>query len=278
MKKRIETYSLFVSPKEKSKKIADQIRLLNKITKRPFPLKEIENDGDLVIAIGGDGTFIDAVTSTGFSKEKIYVGVHTGTLGFLQDLSTEDIPAFINCLRYEKDIKSKTKKVFIPSITVNLNTRETLHYHAVNEVLIGGEHYAKIGFEEYADGELLHRILASAILIASNTGDTAQSRSAGGPVVFGNYSQQLTRTLIMPISHAVNERFLTSSILSPNFYIVLEPADNIEIMVDGILKEINSSEIKSIRVSMDDSDYINKFQLKPCSKVETVRNKILGYD
>lgn len=274
MKNKIETYSLFVKPNEKSKKIADQIRLLNNITKEPFPLREIENDGDLVIAIGGDGTFIDAVTSTGFSKEKIYVGVHTGTLGFLQDLSTEDIPTFISCLS-EKNIK--TKKVFIPSVTVSLNTGQTLHYHVVNEVLIGGEHYSKIGFEEYADGELLHRVLASAILIASNTGDTAQSRSAGGPVVFGNHSQ-LVRTLIMPISHAVNERFLESSILSSNFYVVMEPASNIEIIVDGILKEIDSSEIKSIRISMNDSDYINKFQLKPCSKAETVRNKILGYN
>lgn len=274
MKNRIETYSLFVKPDEKSRKIAKQIRLLNDCIKKPFPLKEMEN-GDLVIAIGGDGTFIDAVTSTQFSKEKIYVGVHTGTLGFLQDLSTEDIPAFINCLRHEKDIKTKTKKVFIPSITVNLNTGETLHYHAVNEVLIGGEHYSKIAFEEYIEGKLLHRVSSSAILIASNTGDTAQSRSAGGPVVFGSHSQ-LVQTLIMPISHTVNEPFLGASILSSDFYVIMEPATNIEVIIDGLLKEINSYEIESIRVSMNDSDYINKFQLEPCSKVKTVREKIIG--
>ena len=83
MKNNIKTFSLSVRPDEKSKKIADKIRELNNNTSNP--LIESEN-ADLVIAIGGDGCFIEAVTSTNFSKKSIYTGIHTGTLGFLQDL------------------------------------------------------------------------------------------------------------------------------------------------------------------------------------------------
>lgn len=83
MKNQIKTFRLFVRPDEKSHKIANKIRMLN--AQQATPLMESE-DADLVIAIGGDGTFIHAVTQTHFSKKAIYTGVHTGTLGFMQDL------------------------------------------------------------------------------------------------------------------------------------------------------------------------------------------------
>ena len=83
MKNQVKTFKLFVRPDEKSQQIANKIRELN--ASKSNPLIESE-EADLVIAIGGDGTFIDAVTQTHFSKNIIYTGIHTGTLGFLQDL------------------------------------------------------------------------------------------------------------------------------------------------------------------------------------------------
>lgn len=92
MKNQVKTFKLFVRPDEKSQQIASQIRKLN--ANRQNPLTESE-EADLVIAIGGDGTFIDAVTKTQFSKNIIYTGIHTGTLGFLQDLCENDILSLI---------------------------------------------------------------------------------------------------------------------------------------------------------------------------------------
>ena len=88
MKNIIKTFSLFVRPDQRSQGIADTIRELNNSSGNP--LQETK-DGDLVIAIGGDGTFIDSVTSTNFCKTKVYAGIHTGTLGFMQNLSENDI-------------------------------------------------------------------------------------------------------------------------------------------------------------------------------------------
>ena len=67
MKNNIKTFKLFVRPDAKSNEIANKIRKLNEQTTNPL----IESDeADLIIAIGGDGTFIEAVTSTNFSKAR----------------------------------------------------------------------------------------------------------------------------------------------------------------------------------------------------------------
>ena len=99
MKNEVKTFRLFVRSDEKSRQIADKIRTLNERTANP--LVEAD-DADLVIAIGGDGTFIDAVTSTKFSKKIIYTGIHTGTLGFLQDLCENDIFSLIHYINFEQ--------------------------------------------------------------------------------------------------------------------------------------------------------------------------------
>ena len=113
MTNNIRSFRLFVRPDERSKRIANDIRELN--SRISHPLLESE-DGDLIIAIGGDGTFIDAVINTDFSKDKIYTGIHTGTLGFMQDLSANDILSLIQYVNHETEIR--TRKVYVSAIKV----------------------------------------------------------------------------------------------------------------------------------------------------------------
>ena len=103
-----------------------------------------------------DGTFLHAVNQTNFSKDKVYVGVHTGTLGFLQNLSESDIYTLIKYLSYEEEIN--TRKVPIPCICVVLSDSTTLNYKAFNEILVCGKDYTKIQFSEYIDGEFFQDI------------------------------------------------------------------------------------------------------------------------
>lgn len=270
MKNNIKTFTLFIRNDPNSEHIAGTIRELSKDS-----LTET-NDGDLVIAIGGDGTFIDAVTSTLFSKDKVYVGVHTGRLGFLQNLSPDEIFALIKYISYEKEIN--TRKIYIPTITINLTNDKSVQFYALNEVLIAGNNYSKISFTEYVNGELFQNVSANAVCIASNTGDTALSRNAGGSIDF-SYNFQLVRTLDIPIQDASYERFISNPIIVSNYSLKLKPSDNVQIIIDGIAKEFNSEEIVAVNVSMlDDSNYINQFELKTYSKAKVIREKILGYN
>lgn len=272
MKNTIKSFQLFVRPDEKSLEIADHIRELN--SKIATPLKE-SDDADLVIAIGGDGTFIDAVTNTQFSKDKVYTGIHTGTLGFMQDLSANDIFALIQYINFERELQ--IRKVYVSSAKVFLKDGNVVEFFSLNEVLVGGANYSKISFAEYINGELLQNVSGNGIVVASSAGDTAYSLNAGGAIDFSR-NFQLVCTHVTPIKNAACENFITNSIICSKIKIVLKPAKNISIIIDGRKKEVPSDLIESVEVSMtDDSNYIQKLDLVNYSKVKVVREKILGY-
>lgn len=282
MKNEIKTFTLFIRsnkdnkslPDEKSNRVANTIRDIN--AKSSKPMKET-NDGDLIIAIGGDGTFIDAVTSTGFNKNKIYVGVHTGTLGFLQNLSPDEVFSLINYINYEEEIN--TRKLLISSVDVFLTDGTTLQYHSLNEILVAGFNYSKISFAEYVNNDFLQNVSGNGISIATNTGDTAYSMNSGGAIDFSDH-YQLVCTPLTLIQNAAYERFIRNPIICSKVSIVPKPCDNITIIIDGITRSnIDSLSIKRVDVSMlDGSNYINKFELETYSKCNVIRTKILGYD
>lgn len=268
----VKTFTLFVRPDDISQQIAHTLRQLN--AKSALPLKECSN-GDLVIAIGGDGTFIDAVTRTNFSKDKVYTGIHTGTLGFLQDLSANDIYSLIQYIHYEPCLP--VRKVYVALVKVFLADGTVLSYFSLNEVLVAGEAYSKISFAEYINEELLQKISGNGIIVATSAGDTAYSLNANGAIDFSS-NFQLVCTLEVPIRNAAYERFITNPIICSHINIVLEPANNICVIIDGIRQNINSKDIRRVEVSMtDNSNYINKLELISYSKVSIIRNKILGY-
>lgn len=272
MKNKVKTFKLFVRPDEKSQQIAEQIRELNKNKSTPF----IESDpADLVIAIGGDGTFIQAVTETHFSKDIIYTGIHTGTLGFLQDLCENDIYSLIQYLEFEKELK--TRKVYIAQIKVFFKDNSTKQFFALNDAFIQGDNASKISFAEYINGEHLQNVVCSGILIATNTGDTAFSANLGSAIDFSN-NFQLVCQLFAPIKNSTTERIIENPIICSQVLLSFKPSNNIRIIVDGKKKDIDSDSISSIKVSMlDDSNFINKLDLMNFSKVRIVREKILGY-
>lgn len=272
MKNNLKTFSLFIKPDEKSEKIAEQIRQINFHSKKPLQEKE---NGDLILAVGGDGTFLRAVNKTNFSKSSVYVGIHTGTLGFLQDLSESDIYSLIQYLSFEEKIR--TRRVPVPTVTVNLLNSEIQVFKVFNEVQICGKDYTKIRFSEYIGREHLQDVSGNGIIISSSTGDTAYSRSAGGAIVFAD-KPLLVCTLLTPIKNGAYEDYLPNSVICSNATIKLKPASNIQIITDGQIQQIQSEQIKSVEVSMLEDSYVNKLEIKDYSKVGVVRNKILGYN
>lgn len=273
MKNKIESFQLFVRSDVKSQQIADDIRKLNSNMRKPLVESE---DGDLVIAIGGDGTFIHAVTDTGFSKEKVYTGIHTGTLGFMQDLSANDIFTLIKYIEHEEEIK--TRKVYVSAIKISMRDGSVRKYKSLNEIMVVGKNYSRISFSEYINGDLLQKVSGNGITIAGSAGDTAYSLNAKGAIDFSRNSQ-LVCTLETPIIYSIHERFVDNPIICSEIKIALEPSENTQIIIDGREKKLDSSQIESVEVSVEDkSNHINKLDLINYSKVRVFRNKILGYE
>ncbi len=266
MKNDIKTFTLVTRDDTNSKEISEKIR------STCTTLKE-DDDGDLVIAVGGDGTFLKAVNTTGFSKKKVYAGIHTGTLGFLQELSESDIYAFIKYILYEKEIS--TRKVYISKIIIRLKNGSLVENNSLNEILIAGKNYTTISFDEYVNDEFLQTVSGNGIIIATNTGDTAYSMSSGGPIDFSN-NLQLIATLESPIVNNVS-RIVTNPIICSKISLkITKNKKNLIVVVDGIERKIKGEQIEAIEVIATENDYINKLQLTKYSKVDAVRKKILG--
>ena len=53
-------------------------------------ISELDSDIDLVISVGGDGSFLRMVKDNNFNSDIYYIGVNSGTLGFLQEIDIKD--------------------------------------------------------------------------------------------------------------------------------------------------------------------------------------------
>ena len=77
--RKINKIRIFANENEESYKI--KLKLQGVLEKYKFEV--VEEDYDLAIAIGGDGSFLRMVNGTNFNSDIYYVGINTGTLGFL---------------------------------------------------------------------------------------------------------------------------------------------------------------------------------------------------
>ena len=91
----IKKIKIFVNDSEESKKYYK--KLVDRLLENGFSVDD--NSFDLAIAIGGDGCFLRMVKECKFNSEIYYVGIHTGTFGFAQDINTLEIDYFIDSLK-----------------------------------------------------------------------------------------------------------------------------------------------------------------------------------
>ena len=89
----INKVKLFSNHTSNSKSIEEELKMILK--KYNF---EISEDFDLGIAIGGDGSFLQMVKQTNFNSKPFYIGVNTGTLGFLQEIKPDKLKEFVESL------------------------------------------------------------------------------------------------------------------------------------------------------------------------------------
>ena len=89
---RIKRVKLFINTTEKSQEVAHQVREALKRNE----LEEVEEEFDLGIAIGGDGTFLRMINQSNVRSDSYFVGINSGTLGFAQEVHVEEIDSFID--------------------------------------------------------------------------------------------------------------------------------------------------------------------------------------
>ncbi len=146
-------------------------------TDNSAPIEEINNYCDAFISLGGDGTLL---FTSHYAVTKPVIGVNVGYLGFLTEFTQEEMfSAIERVLDGSYTIHNRSQL----EVAVRIDN-EMQQLRALNDVVIEKGAYPRIPtFIIKLDGELLSSYRADGIIIATSTGSTAYSMSAGGPII-----------------------------------------------------------------------------------------------
>ena len=135
---------------------------------------DLPEDTGLFLTLGGDGTFLSSVPLVRDKKIPV-AGINFGRLGFLTTSKIESISALLRGeFKTERRPLLKMEYEGMP---------EDFYPYALNEFSIQRKGPAVLELEIKVDGAPIPRYMADGVLVASATGSTAYSMSAGGPIV-----------------------------------------------------------------------------------------------
>lgn len=162
---------------------------------------DLDNSFEVMLTVGGDGTFLRAVTYVRDLNIPV-LGVNIGRLGFLATIQKENISEAINLLT-TKQYKINERSLLTVSTSQKNNDLSDLNF-ALNEVSVSRRNTTSmVTVETYLDDEYLTSYWADGLIVATPTGSTGYSLSCGGPVITPS-TKSLVLTPIAP--HNLNAR------------------------------------------------------------------------
>ena len=157
---------------------------------------------DLAAVIGGDGTMLHAVSQLGDFPKPV-AGIHVGTLGFLTSCTDSELDELA---RVVADGSFTTSRRSLLEVTLHRRGGGVQAFHALNEVTLArGETGRLVSLVAKVNGEHLNAYRADGLIVATPTGSTAYSLSAGGPLLAPGAAVFLV-TPICP--HSLSQRSL----------------------------------------------------------------------
>jgi stage III sporulation protein AH len=142
-------------------------------------LLEAKGFSDVVVSIGGDGTFLRAAAWVG-SRETPIFGVNTGHLGYLSDVSVADVSTFVAGLA---DGNFRIERRSLLQVDTNAGVALANRY-ALNEVaILKNASASMLAMDTSVDTTMLNTYLGDGLIIATPTGSTAYNLSVGGPIL-----------------------------------------------------------------------------------------------
>jgi NAD+ kinase len=192
-----------------------------------FPGDVIPSKADLVVVLGGDGTLLSVARLVG-KQELPILGINLGSLGFLTEIPVIGLyPALESYLRGDYT----TSRRMMLNISHTRGGETIGVYEALNDAVINKGAPAKIiALNTSVDSSFLATFKADGLIVASPTGSTGYSLSAGGPIV----APDIDCLLITPIcSHTLTNRPLVVSADAKVIITMDSPIENVMLTLDG---------------------------------------------
>lgn len=207
MYKKIENIYIASNSSNKSNKIYPII--FDKLKQSGFNiLSEYDYSCDLVVSVGGDGSFLKNVHDLSY-PDCYFMGINTGHLGFFQAVMPDKINEMIESI---KTHNFTVQNVIPLEATITTKLRETKIF-AINEFVIKSSKNKTVHLDICIGGKHIEKFSGDGIIVSSTVGSTAYNYSASGSII----DPSLTLLQITPISPLNSNayRSLTSSIILP---------------------------------------------------------------
>jgi len=204
------------------------------------PVGELAETCDLLISLGGDGTLLSVARGIGTQRVPI-LGVNLGTLGFLTEVNVDELYELLEgVLAGEWQVVSRMRL----EVLVTRGGREIGRYHALNEAVVAKSALSRmIRLKVEADGFPVTTYHADGLIVATPTGSTAYSLSAGGPILLPG-TEVIALTPICP--HALTQRPL-----------VLPQTSQVEVKVESHESEVSLTVDGEEGLALEDGDCIS---------------------
>ncbi len=188
-------------------------------------LSEIE--ADLAVVFGGDGSILRAAHQMGHRQLPV-IAVNLGKLGFLADLSPDELPAV---LRDFQAGKLNIIEHLMFECQVLRDEQLVGRQLGLNEVAVqGGQPFRIMDVDLYVDSELVTTYSCDGLIVSTPVGSTAHSLSSGGPIL----RKDMQAFVVSPISpHTLTNRPVVDSADRVYEMVVADPGAETSVVVDG---------------------------------------------
>lgn len=224
---KIERVKLFPNDNLKSKDI--ELKLKKNLEDNGILV--CEEDYDLAVAIGGDGSFLRMLKQNNFNSDIYYIGVNTGTLGFLQEIKPNEIKEFVKCI---KEYNFKIDNIGIQKTEVETSESTSIFY-SLNDIVIRDKELNTTMLNIKVEDIILEKFIGDGILVSTSVGSTAYNMSYGGSIVY-NTLHTLQITPIAPLNSKVYRNLLNGIVIPEDKLITIIPEKekrNLIVTIDG---------------------------------------------
>ena len=143
-------------------------------------VEDLGREAELLVVLGGDGTILHTVGQLGENIKPVF-GINMGALGFLTCANSNAYADAVKCIAEGKMVFSERTLL---DVSVKIARDESSRMVALNDVVLSrGEVSRLVRLKTSVNGETLTEFNADGLVVATPTGSTAYSLSAGGPIL-----------------------------------------------------------------------------------------------
>ncbi|HEY8900353.1 MAG TPA: NAD(+)/NADH kinase [Chthoniobacterales bacterium] len=208
---------------------------------------QVAERSDLLVVMGGDGTILRVVHRVGAALRPIF-GINLGSLGFLTCLGPTEVERAVDAIVSGDFLLSSRSLLKVELLSAGAPVQT---FYALNDAVVSrGERSKLVKIDVRIDGEVLTNFNADGLIVATPTGSTAYSLSAGGPILLPDTGVFVITPVCPHVltnrSTVVSDQSLVEARLSvpgQEVFISMDGQSPVEMRLDDVLRISQSDRV-----------------------------------